>query len=373
MAKSVCLRIRRGEFALYISQLSTEKSRAKKINFFENCTQEVNLMNKKLIAVAVASTLAAPAVFADGHEGITPYARVNNAIDIKDVGGDDGNLVDVSNVSSRFGFKGSGDIGNGLTAIGRYEFATVTDKEQPNVADLRLGYVGLSGGFGTVTMGNQWSAYYNSVGTHMSPTYSIGYYLYSSVADGPFRTSNTIKYANSFGPVNLEVDVRLNDSEEDNDVAEKLNGNGAGIGLSFNPTDNLNIAIAYDNEENNSLVDEDTGAVTTVDDTERSAIAGKFSFGGNYALILGYQKREQGSAETDHTQLYFSAGLGEKTSLLVGLGQADTGTTEPDSIFLGVYHNMGGGLRLYLESTDVDYDDGGDGLTQTLLGMRVDF
>ncbi|MGI9318911.1 MAG: porin, partial [bacterium] len=307
-------------------------------------------MNKKLIAVAVASTLAAPAVYAD----ITPYGRINNAIDITDLKGED-NVVDVSNVSSRFGFKGSGDIGNGMTAIGRYEFSTTTDKELNNVNDLRLGYVGLSGGFGTITMGNQWSAYYNSVGTHLSPTYSIGYYLYSVVAQGPFRTSNTIKYANSFGPVSLELDIRVNDSEEDNDVAEKLNGNGGGIGLTFNATDDLAIALAFDNEENNSLVDADTGAVTTVDDTERTAIAGKWSFGGNYALILGYQKAEQGDdLEVEHTQLYFSAGLGEKTSLLVGFGTAEFDRTgidndaEPESIFLGVYHNMGGGLRLYL-------------------------
>lgn len=340
-------------------------------------------MNKKLIAVAVASTLAAPAV----HAEITPYGRINNAIDITDLKGED-NVVDVSNVSSRFGFKGSGDIGNGMTAIGRYEFATTTDKEQPNVADLRLGYVGLSGGFGTVTMGNQWSAYYNSVGTHLSPTYSIGYYLYSVVGQGPFRASNTIKYANSFGPVTLEVDVRLNDSEEGNDVAEKLNGNGGGIGLTFNATDNLAIALAFDNEENPTLVDEATGAETTVDDTERSAIAFKFGFGGNYAILGGYQNLEQGdTADIDHTQFYFSAGLGEKTSLLLGFGTAEFDRTgidndaEPESIFLGIYHNMGGGLRLYLESTNVDFDpdnvfvsqfNPSEG-TRTLLGMRIDF
>ena len=338
---------------------------------FTKANLKVILMNKKLIAVAVASTLAAPAVYAD----ITPYGRINNAIDIVDIAGG-GNKVDISTVSSRFGFKGSGDIGNGMTAIGRYEFATTTDKEGNGVEDTRLGYVGLSGGFGTVTVGNQWSAYYNSVGTHLSPTYSLGYYLYSGVAGGPFRASNTVKYANSFGPVTLEIDVRANDSEESGlsgGTAEKLNGNGGGIGLTFNATDNLAIALAFDNEENATITNED-GSETLVDDTERMGIAGKFSFGGNYSLILGYQNREQGDAlDTDHTQLYFSAGLGEKTSLLVGFGQADTGSTEPDSSFIGLYHNLGGGLRLWLESTNVDYDDGSNDLTQTLVGMRIDF
>ena len=85
--------------------------------------------------------------------------------------------------------------------------------------------------------------------------------------------------------------------------------------------------------------------------------------------------------------MVFSAGLGEKTSLLVGYGVAESDSLtpgadlEPESIFLGLYHNMGGGLRLYLESTNVDFDP--DNLliselnpsegTRTLLGMRIDF
>ena len=295
-------------------------------------------MNKKLIAVAVAGTLAAPVVYADGHEGITPYARVNNAIDIVDDG--DGNTVDLSGISSRFGFKGTGDIGNGLTAFGRYEFSTVTDKEQNNVNDLRLGFVGISGGFGSIALGNQWSAYFNSVGTFMSPTYSLGYYLYSSVTGGPFRTSNTIKYSNSFGPVSLELDARLNESGEDNDVAEKLNGDGFGIGVTVNPTDNFTIAIAADTEENNdtaAVTDEETGVVTpgsSVEDTDRFGIAGKASFGA-FGVSLGYQKWEQGMEERELVQLYLNASIGEKNTLLLGFGQATVNVpgsaeTEPD-------------------------------------------
>ena len=338
-------------------------------------------MNKKLIAVAVAGTLAAPVVYADGHEGITPYARVNNAIDVVDDG--DGNTVDLSGISSRFGFKGTGDIGNGLTAFGRYEFSTVTDKEQNNVNDLRLGFVGISGGFGSVALGNQWSAYFNSVGTFMSPTYSLGYYLYSSVAQGPFRTSNTIKYSNSFGPVSLELDARLNESGEDNDVAEKLNGDGFGIGVTINPTDNFSLAIAADSEENNDTpasTDEETGVVTPGgpnEDTDRFGIAGKVSFG-NFGVSLGYQHVEQGTDEADHLQLYLNAGIGEKNTLLVGYGAveqeaAGVAGPEPTSIFLGFYHNMGGGLRLYFEGTSVDRDDGTDDFTRGILGMRIDF
>lgn len=323
-------------------------------------------MKRKLIYMATLSTLAVPVAQAD----ITPYARVNNAITIQDDGV--GSNVDVSSIYSRFGFKGSGDVGNGLTALGRYEFETTTDKELPNVRDLRVGYVGISGGFGTVTVGQQWSAYFNSFGTLASPTYSVGYFLYSSVAGGVFRGSNTVKYANSFGPVSLELDVRLNESGEGGDVAEKIAGDGYGLGLTFNATDNLAIAAAFDSEENNPSIDEETGFSTPVEDTDRMGIAAKGIFGG-FGITAGFQNVEQGVSEIDSTYLWLSSNLGEKTSLLLGLSQADNGTTEPEQITAGLYHKLGGGLRIYVEHLTLDLDDGTDDFSRTLLGMRIDF
>ena len=82
-------------------------------------------MNKKLIAAAVSAAVIAP-VAAQAESSF--YARVNNAIDINDLSGD--GTTDVSGVSSRFGFKGNTDIGNGMTAHGRYEFSTSSDKER---------------------------------------------------------------------------------------------------------------------------------------------------------------------------------------------------------------------------------------------------
>lgn len=310
-------------------------------------------MNKKLIAVAVASVVAAPAAYAD----ITAYGRVNNAIEIKD---DGDRTTDISGVGGRFGFKGSSDLGNGISAIGRYEFSTTTDKEGSGVGDTRLAYVGMSGGFGTVQVGNMWSSYYNTIGTHMSPTYSLGYYLYSSVAGGPFRTSNTIQYSNSFGPVSLSADIRANDSGEGNDVAEKLKGDGYGLGISITPMENITIALATDSDDDGMGVD-----------AERIGIAAQASFG-SVSVKVGHQEMEHGANEVDHQQLYVSAGLTDQLSMMIGAGQADTGTTEPSSTFLGAYYNMGGGLRLWLESTNVDYDDGEE-VTRTYLGMRFDF
>jgi len=322
-------------------------------------------MNKKLIAVAVASAVALPVVSA---ADVTVYGRVNNAITINDTGGMSN--TDVSAIGSRFGIKASSDVGNGLTASAKYEFATITDKEQNNIADLRVGTVGLSGGFGSVTVGNQWSAFYDTVGTDIDPTYSLGWHLYSSVVGAPYRASNTIKYSNSFGPIYLEADVRINDSNEGGAVAEKINGNGYGIGVRIAATDNLTLAVAMDSEE-----DEMMGMSY---DTDRLGVSSKVTAGNFYAMV-GYHESEMEmmggmTEERSQTQVWGGMSVGS-TTLQLGFGQTDKMGNEPSQITLGVYHNLGGGMRLYYEGASVDKDtmDSNDDVTQHIFGMRYDF
>jgi len=318
-------------------------------------------MNKKLLALAVSAAVMAPVA---AQADVTVYGRINNALDFNSTEGSSSN-TDLSNVSSRFGFKASSDLGNGMTASARYEFATVTDKEQNNVADLRIGTVGISGGFGSITVGNQWSAFYDTVGTHIDPTYTVGYYMYSSFAGGPYRASNTIKYSNSFGPVYLELDVRVNDSDEPRAIAEKINGNGIGLGLSFAATDNLTIAAAFDSE--------DESAADGNGDVDRTGFAAKWAQGGWYAM-LGWQETEEDGGDTvDNVSIYGGTSIGDSTNLMVGWQDASSDANgDADQLILGLYHNMGGGLKLYYEGTAVSYDNGND-IDVHLLGMRIDF
>ena len=314
-------------------------------------------MNKKLIAVAVASTVAAPAIsMADGH--VQVYGRINNAIKITD------DNTDVAGVSSRFGIRYNKDLGNGMGVHGRYEFFTVTDREEASagrggVADIRIATVGVSGAFGRVDIGNQWSAYFDTFGTLVSPTYSLGYFIYSSIGGGPFRSSNTIKYSNSFGPVYVELDVRLNDSEEGADVAEKIRGNGVGLGVSLAATDNITVAAAVDSED----------GAAGADDTDRFGVGVKANFGGFWAS-LGTQNIDTGASDLDSTIAYVGGSLGDSTSWLLGYSTADD-AADSESVQWGIYHNLGGGLKLYYEATAVDTANTDD--TIHLLGMRVDF
>lgn len=357
-------------------------------------------LKKSAVSLAVASALAAPMAMADG---VSLYGRINNALDYRDIDNPAPNVdadFDLRNVSSRLGVRASADLGNGLTAHGRYEFSTFTDREGQNgggnggINDTRIGTVGLSGGFGRIDAGNQWSAFYNTVGTHLSPTYTLGYFLYSSVIGGPFRASNTIKYSNSAGPVSFEIDTRFAREGGTNNT-EKLGQDqgedfldGFGIGGSWAITPMFKIAAAYDSEMR------DIG-----DNTDRIGVAGRVDWGNFYGAV-GYQMTDNGNGgtvggpttEASQIQLWVGGALGANTSWNLGYGMgtlessvAGSMDVEPTQINAGLYHKIGGGpLRAWGELVLFDADqigaaptaglpNGGFDFTQLVAGLRYDF
>ncbi len=372
-------------------------------------------MNKKLIAAAVSAAVVAP-VAAYGE--VQVYGRINNAIDLNDLADEGDSQTDVSSVSSRFGIKYNKEIGNGLSAHGRYEFSTNTDNER-GINDLRIGTVGVSGPFGRVDVGNQWSAYFDTFGTLISPTYTLGYYLYSSIGGGPFRGSNTIKYSNSFGPLYLELDLRLNeeDSPESSADAEKIRGDGIGLGVSWAVSDSITIAAAFDNEDGedddsnvtfdatgtNAAFGDDGDTDTRRAGEDRVGIAVKGTFGG-YWVSVGWQNYEEDDLdrvesdadgngdftatgdgvraeiegdEVDTVFIYGGGKFGENTSWMLGYSEADVdgddANDDPEQLIWAVYHNLGGGLKLYYEAVDLDIEASGQDGARHLIGMRVDF
>lgn len=117
-------------------------------------------MKKNIIALAVASAIAAPVAMADAP---TVYGQMQLSIDsinYKDTNGDKVNEKSGSQVNSynsRVGIKGSADLGNGLKAIYKAEFKVNPDAKES--FENRNQYVGLAGGFGTVFLGRHDTPY----------------------------------------------------------------------------------------------------------------------------------------------------------------------------------------------------------------------
>jgi len=88
---------------------------------------------------------------------------------VRESGGTAGNVTNLSSgiaSGSRLGFKGKEDLGGGLSAVFLLENGFNTDTGAAGQGGLLFGrqaYVGLSGQFGTVTLGRQYSPYYKTL------------------------------------------------------------------------------------------------------------------------------------------------------------------------------------------------------------------
>ena len=122
---------------------------------------------------------------------------------------------------SRWGVKGSNEISEGLTANYRYEEAL--DLATASLATgNRLSYVGLSGGFGTISIGRIWSASFNSVGAILDNSYVYG------SGGTSLRIGPAVSYSNSAGAASLQVDLVMDGSN-----AAKSGVDSYEFGLSF--------------------------------------------------------------------------------------------------------------------------------------------
>lgn len=165
-------------------------------------------MKKSLVALAV---LAASGV-ASAQSTVTLYGIVDTyfgSVKNETAGVSTRNTVVNSGglSSSRFGFKGSEDLGGGLTANFVLEQGFQSDTGAQNEANTmfsRQAYVGLAGGFGEIKLGRPWTAY-DDIQAATNPTFDSGIF---GVQNLVFRSSqtyqdnpgNTIYYASpSFG------------------------------------------------------------------------------------------------------------------------------------------------------------------------------
>ena len=112
-------------------------------------------MNKKLVSIMVGTALACGTAVSQADVNI--YGKVHVSLDSLDSGGSDSGAnaasgLFLSSNSSRIGFKGSEDLGDGLKAMWQVE-GTVGIADGGGQFATRNSFVGVSGGFGSVLLG----------------------------------------------------------------------------------------------------------------------------------------------------------------------------------------------------------------------------
>ena len=178
-------------------------------------------MNKKLLALAVAAAVSAPAVALADDSTVTLYGTLN--MDFENVkadgaAGTGANLPSrnrVSQNSSNIGFRGTEPLGGGLNAIFQLEQGVNIDTGATSASAgsfaTRNSNVGLSGGFGTIFFGN-WDTPYKSSTLPIDAFYATGIAYYADVLSGD-STPTTSNGANGFtGPDRRGFDRRQNNS-----------------------------------------------------------------------------------------------------------------------------------------------------------------
>ncbi len=148
-------------------------------------------MKKILIVFGLAGILASPSVvFAEA----TWYGSFRGGVESA------GGSTHMKSFYSRWGVRGSNEVAEGLAVNYRYE-ESLDLTTASLAAGNRLSYVGLSGGFGTLSIGRIWSASNNSVGSLLNPTFFYGKGG-TSVRVGP-----AVSYANTVDAASFQVDL----------------------------------------------------------------------------------------------------------------------------------------------------------------------
>lgn len=190
---------------------------------------------KRLVAALVAAT----PLFAAAQTNVTLYGILDAAISSQDTGGPEGRTTVVNSgnqSSSRFGFKGSEDLGNGLKAIFNLEAGTSIDT---GAADSNLfqrrAVVGLEGDFGAITLGRE----YSPIASIAAATDAFGQGFYGSNLSAfttnrlTRRMSNSVSYKSaSFGGLKLLAAYAAGEAQTAT-TPNVPNGDLKGVGLEY--------------------------------------------------------------------------------------------------------------------------------------------
>jgi predicted porin len=251
-------------------------------------------MKIKTLVAALAATLAGGAY---AQSSVTLYGVADAGVEYLSnagPGGDNKFSLKSGNLSgSRWGLRGVEDLGGGLKGIFVLESGFAIDSgtsTQDNRLFGRQAYVGLQGGFGSLTLGRQQNSIYDLIINYDPFAFASSYSAAS--LDGEFtgRADNAIKYTGTFagltatGFYSFGRDVATGAAGEVPGEGKADRQFGGGLSYANGP---FGIGVAYDNQN---------GGVSALGQRDQRLAAGaSFAFG-PVKTFAGYRWREFRSA-----------------------------------------------------------------------------
>jgi general bacterial porin, GBP family len=251
-----------------------------------------SVMLSKYTKSCIAAGIAFASAAAHAQSSVTLYGIVDNGLDfVSNAAGSKSYQQRAGNVStSRFGFRGKEDLGDGWSAIFWLEngFNAANGVFQPNDMFGRQASVGLSSNrYGTITMGRQ----YDFVISYLAPLSTVVQGWGGHLASHPLnndnlenimRFSNSVTY-NTISYNGFKAGAMYGFS---NAAGQFANNRAYSLGASY-ARGPLKVAAAFTQINRSPTVANPTGTVTTYDDNEITlggrqqiyGVAGRYSFG----------------------------------------------------------------------------------------------
>ena len=175
-------------------------------------------------------------------------------------GGKDARFTDGA---SRWGIKGSGEVSEGLTATYNFEHNISTaDGSQPSG---RFANVGLSGGFGTLALGQIGSASYGGTGAIVDNSIFYGNSYTDKVGGGSSRHGSAVSYSLASGPVNFQLDAIIDGAVQSDSDVDRTHL-GASIALGDFGKVAISHVTAKDTMMDSAVMDKSVGGIVAPGD-----------------------------------------------------------------------------------------------------------
>ena len=336
-------------------------------------------MQKKLIALAIAGMIAAPA-FAQSN--VTVYGIIDTFVGVGKAG--DAKFSGVANGvlnGPRIGFKGEENLGNGLKAKFVLEQGFNSDDASPASSKEfhRQAWVGLEGGFGFIGLGRQYSPGYYSfrndaVAAGALDPHAIlagGGLQIDAATDS--RWDNSVSYqSKSFGGFSGQLIYSFGSTEADVKAKNPNRNTDDKVGLGLNYANGpLNVDYIYVN----------AGDSAFGDDHKEHYLGAGYDFGG-FKLVGSYQTASVDAKDSD-VKVYQIGGIipvgSGNIHVAYGVRNEDAKDSDSRSFGLAYTHNLSKRTIAYVGLNRTTNDDNvglgalakANGETSNALGLGI--
>lgn len=291
----------------------------------------------RAIPLAAAVFLLASPLVAQADGGF--YGSLRLGLSYSDPGGSADGTATFRNWASRAGFSGETDLENGLAAFGKIEFGvdTGSSANANGALSTRHAYVGLKGDFGTLTLGQTYHSWYNTIiGPVDQPWWGScnGCLAYSG------RVENGLTYSNDFGGANISATIHMRDEQADGSFEDEIDG--MELGATF-AASGLNFGVGFrdwDNGTEPAIGASVTGAAGDIGyaanvTMQDGANGADDALGVDVFLSYGNAYLDVGMINADDTSNGFTLGythsIGTNTSSWFELQRSDSGADGDDA------------------------------------------